>query len=844
MSTPTNHPARHQPQASNAAGTPSQQHLGTFSSPAPRSVPSPAAQRSTQQAGKSPFNTTSGASSSAMAASAGQNHSKTLLGSSPAAGGGGSGSGSGTIGFDSPGALNLGLNALAGLEGGVGMGISMSGMSGLGLGMGLTSSMGGRPDDTEQRKRLEGIIATLGARPGRVSREGMERLAKQLGLSSEVMSDSHGEQQLLLAHTSFMLDIAFRDNVVDGVTLQFGDLSESVQKHSASAAKVFKADLVPSPGEASINLSLDRFAKNLEKLARLDHLSIFKEAKPEVSCFEAVTGVYNSLQKLFEHERKAAMHLFDVSKPHAHQKAAREVLCKKSGRPRMNANSAVGLSLEYWMERRLVFQRLEKKETGGEDTSMDVDDESEQYDESANKIFSLTIECESSPAQLYPSIRVSDAWISDVVEKPSDPNDLFGSPTIDWLDPPPTYAGGSEVAQNDPMALDGNSIGKLPNVRFVAKLNPPLVVPLNTAQNILASVNVQMNQESLKWATSLEALVLKPDDEPTAGMPTDIAKEYHNVRNVFVVDKNGKEEDRRHEATLYVHKTEVACILDEIPFDHPRQLIQVLPVLRQYAHLSTLIQSALQPPPPPKQLTQTSTTIPTPPPENPSALPSILPMSISLTGIDQSGTSSPILAVAYPRPSSGNGNGNGHHPSSSKPIETLEDLLDGLSFAQPPPTDANVAATFPDEIDTAMSGTDADLFGDGSSNSDKKASSSSSPFDASMPPPPPPPTVTLAASVLPNADVAIVAQDLLPELLGQVGGGGDKMKGGEGGERAEKGGEEEARKREQEDEAGRMRVLGRMGRALELCGDLGVWVEWVRDRMGGDGGGGSGEGGR
>lgn len=201
MSTPTNHPAR-----PNAA-TPSQQHLGTFSSPAPRSVPSPAAHRTSQQAAKSPFNT---ATSSAMATSATHNHptassasgSKTIVGSSPAAA-------TGAMSFDSPGALNMGLSVLAGLDGGVGMGISMSGMSGLGLGMGLTSSMGGRPDDTEQRKRLENIIATLKARPGRVSREGMERLAKQLGLSSEVMSDSPGEQQLLLAHTSFMLDVGF-----------------------------------------------------------------------------------------------------------------------------------------------------------------------------------------------------------------------------------------------------------------------------------------------------------------------------------------------------------------------------------------------------------------------------------------------------------------------------------------------------------------------------------------------------------------------------------------------------------------------------------------------------------
>ncbi|KKY14384.1 putative mediator complex subunit med1 [Diplodia seriata] len=626
MSTPTNHPARHPPQAPNAAGTPSQQHLGTFSSPAPRSVPSPAAQRSTQQAGKSPFNTTSGASGPAMAASAG----------------GSGGGGGGALGFDSPGALNLGLNALAGLEGGVGMGISMSGMSGLGLGMGLTSSMGGRPDDTEQRKRLEAIIATLKARPGRVSREGMERLARQLGLSSEVMSDSHGGQQLLLAHTSFMLDIAFRDNVVDGVTLQFGDLSGGVQTHSQSAATVFKADLVPAPGEASINLSLDRFAKNLEKLARLDHLSIFKEGKPEVSCFEAIAGVYNSLQKLFEHERKAAMHL----------------------------------------------------------------------------------------------------------------------------------------------------IGKLPNVRFVAKLNPPLVVPLNTAQNILTSVNVQMNQESLKWSTSLEALVLKPDDEPTTGLTTEFTKEYHNVRNVFVVDKNGKEQDKRHEATLYVNKAEVACVLDEIPFDHPRQLIQILPVLRQYAHLTTLLQSALQPSQPSNQPTQNgnknNNNIATPPPddENADALPPTLPISISLTGIDPSGTSSPTLTVTYPRPSPPASGHHHYHPPSNQPIESLDDLLAGLSFTPPPfsfadnDDDDDTAAA---DMDTAMSGggTDADLFGEpaATNNNNNGADKKSFLFDPSVPPP----TVTLAVSVLPNADVAIVAQDLLPELVPMMhqDATGGKAKGGE-----------------------------------------------------------------
>lgn len=92
--------------------------------------------------------------------------------------------------------------------------------------------------------------------------------------------------------------------------------------------------------------------------------------------------------------------------------------------------------------------------------------------------------------------------------------------------------------------------------------------------------------------------------------------------------------------------------------------------------------------------------------------------------------------------------------------------------------------------------------------------------------------------------MTIAAQDLLPELQHDVGGagggdGGGKTKEGEvAGTEGEAGAEkkaktEEERRKEQEEETRRMRVLGRMGRALELCGDVGVWVEWVGDRIGG-----------
>jgi hypothetical protein len=102
------------------------------------------------------------------------------------------------INFDSPAALGLTL------EGGVGMGISMSGLSGLGL---TGSSMGGRADDDERRRRLETIIATLRTRPGRVSQEGVERLSKRCGLDFSSDQEKDGRVIKSIAGKFFIADV-------------------------------------------------------------------------------------------------------------------------------------------------------------------------------------------------------------------------------------------------------------------------------------------------------------------------------------------------------------------------------------------------------------------------------------------------------------------------------------------------------------------------------------------------------------------------------------------------------------------------------------------------------------
>jgi hypothetical protein len=70
-----------------------------------------------------------------------------------------------------------------------------------------------------------------------------------------------------------------------------------------TGTKILTRNLQPLPGQNSINVTLERFAENLEKLVMLDKLGSPQHGG--VSCYNAIAGVYTSLQKLFEHEKKA-----------------------------------------------------------------------------------------------------------------------------------------------------------------------------------------------------------------------------------------------------------------------------------------------------------------------------------------------------------------------------------------------------------------------------------------------------------------------------------------------------------------------------------------------------------
>lgn len=478
--------------------------------------------------------------------------------------------------------VNMGVGGM----GGVGMGLSMSGMNGLGLGLGMSgmgmglSSSGGRNDEEDVRKRLLGIIERVGSRPGLVSEEGVERVCRRLGLDwyADEGKAAQGAKDPFpsTAGTKFMLELDFSGRTPSCRELRYGANWEGKEEHAERGKRILQRDLRPVDEKSALGNTLDRFAGNLGRLANLNRLST-----EEVDCFEVVAGVYVSLKRLFEHEKKAAMALLDPVAADADEKAEREVMCKRSGRPRMNVGKTLGLSLQYWMDRRHIRRRRARLTStpAKAGTRMDIDQKPDV--EEPEEIYSLTIECESSPAELYPPIRKSDAWISEAIEKPS--HDIFSTSNIDWLEPPSTYETppSLDATQASAMSLDANNTGKLPNVRFVARLNPPLVVPLNIAVQIHSSVGTEIPPGSI-LPTMFEDLLLKRDDTDAA-KATGIGdvKEIRSETEVFVAGKDGTGTKRRHVNGLFVPKSGYyGCILEEVPFRHPREIVEILPVSR------------------------------------------------------------------------------------------------------------------------------------------------------------------------------------------------------------------------------------------------------------------------
>ena len=247
----------------------------------------------------------------------------------------------------------------------------------------------------------------------------------------------------------------------------------------------------------------------------------------------------------------------------------RTAMCLKSGKPVMHTRDRLGMSLDYWQEKRRVTPKGKK---GDE-----------------QKTWSLLVECAPMPPMVYPPLRVSEKWISPEIQKENPPaEDLFaaeGGLVLDWLEPENTLLPNTEAPKADAMeGIDQPSNQKFPDVIFVAKFDPPLIVPYGVAMQICSSTNAPLD---MYQQSTFDGLMFppNPEDKIDAGEGRTIKQQT----TVPIFSKDGEKSTRIHKNTLFIEKIDYGRTLTELPFSHPRQLVEMLPALRQYTFLSNLL---------------------------------------------------------------------------------------------------------------------------------------------------------------------------------------------------------------------------------------------------------------
>jgi hypothetical protein len=192
-------------------------------------------------------------------------------------------------------------------------------------------------------------------------------------------------------------------------------------------------------------------------------------------------------------------------------------------------------------------------------------------------------------------LRVSENWISADIQKSNPPDEeIFlapgNGPVLDWLEPENTMLPSTEPPKADAIEdVDQTPPQRFPEVMFVAKFDPPVIVPFNTAAQIYHSTNTTLDTYE---TTTFDGLMFPraPDDK--------IEQEPRTIRQLTTVptfSKDGKKSVLLHRNTVYIDKIDYGRVLTELPFSHPRQLVEMLPTLRQYAFLSTVLRNTLKP---------------------------------------------------------------------------------------------------------------------------------------------------------------------------------------------------------------------------------------------------------
>ncbi|KAJ5482815.1 hypothetical protein N7539_006261 [Penicillium diatomitis] len=482
------------------------------------------------------------------------------------------GTGDDPVNFSSPSAL-LALGSFTGIspaamiqENIPGHNMTDGDMQTMGI-QGMKLERAVRDSNEEQRRRIQDVVQCLQVRvAGRgVSREGIERLSQLEGFDS-----LWGDNNLNIAGNFVDLEIDFYpgQDVVKDVSLRYATPDYQEGERRDKASEVLKRNLVQSLEDVEHGRwrSLQAFHDNLHWLRKLDKFS------QQVNCFEALEGLETNFQRIWSAEGKTEKYGGEY-----------EHLCAGIiGRPSMHKGTRIGLGLEYWVEQAKVLDA----KTGLPSEAMAVDQAqgaNVHTPDEQQKIWTVMVECEEG----YPSLRISKEWVgSDVFtndnQEPSE-GDVHPK-VVKWLDPPQTMRL-SHGDHPDPMALDSSMLESTPpNRRFVARLDPPLHVPILAASEIYRHMGMQLPPEFKMF--TYDSLVAS-EGAPTDAVPQPGRRRCRKPVETF--DSSGSPYTNYHDYTFQAFESVAGRTIRDLPFSHPRQIAEVVPVFRQYALMESLI---------------------------------------------------------------------------------------------------------------------------------------------------------------------------------------------------------------------------------------------------------------
>lgn len=441
----------------------------------------------------------------------------------------------------------------------------------------------GRDVEAERRGNVRRVLGVLGVSRGRVGEEGIARVARRVGFENDVDAETLtveqrerrvGNRAVSIAGNTVVVDVTLREQVPRKVEVIHIGETAALQEHAKVAGACLLGDLVRE-GKGG---RLGRFAESLEGLAVVDRLSSEK-----CNCFEGITGVYASLCRLYEAERKAMLH--ETRGEEGERKADAVVLSKKSGRPTLRARGRLGVGIEYWRNSVLDTSEATTAGQSGNNVVMKEADDRQEEASSAEweNTYCLRIEAERLHGELFPPIRISSNWLPEAFELPN-PSSTEGLP---WQDPPQTVLNADKQSA-DAMNMDPSN-QKFPNVRFVVKIEPAITLPLSTAMNVLQAVGTTVPNFTAAQP-AYHSLIL-PSSASTVTSGTSVL----TVQRTTFSFANSQEQAVKHAYSLFVPEATALPYygyrLEGLPFSHPRQLVELLPALRQWARVEELLKA-------------------------------------------------------------------------------------------------------------------------------------------------------------------------------------------------------------------------------------------------------------